>query len=80
MGRVYDKASHRRNARKAKERDGWTCQRCGTTPADHPLGRSNITAAHIIPPAVGGSNAVSNYVTLCLRCHGMVDGGRRYNR
>ena len=51
--------------RKAKERDGWTCRRCGATYRE-----KFIAAAHINGKGMGGdaglrSSDPSDYVSLC---------------
>lgn len=43
-------------------RDGYTCRNCG---AD----KIELHAHHIVPLSVGGSNELSNLVTLCRECH-----------
>jgi 5-methylcytosine-specific restriction endonuclease McrA len=42
-------------------RDGYTCQKCG--------GKDNLQAHHIRHRSNGGTNTVSNGVTLCEDCH-----------
>lgn len=49
-------------AERVKERDGHTCNECGTT--------SNLHAHHIVPLNRGGSDTMGNMVTLCQSCHG----------
>jgi hypothetical protein len=43
------------------ERDGWTCQRCGS--------HHDLTVDHIVPRAGGGSDDPSNLQTLCRSCN-----------
>ncbi len=43
-------------------RDGWQCQRCGVK-------NTEIHAHHLIPLSLGGSNDISNLITLCKNCH-----------
>lgn len=47
------------------ERDGHKCQICYTD--------SKLTAHHIKPRDSGGSDDVRNGITLCLRCHDIVE-------
>jgi hypothetical protein len=76
-----------RKARAIKQRDDHTCQGCGTSPRDFsdsesdgsPRGcgddESELHAHHIVPLGCGGSNAMSNLITLCETCHGRVHAG-----
>lgn len=48
-------------------RDGYKCQHCDS--------QSNLQAHHITPRSKGGSNAVSNGLTLCKECHDSLHGG-----
>ena len=49
---------------KAKERDGYECQKCGRD------GNStNLHAHHIHPSYAGGEDKLENLVTLCSHCH-----------
>jgi len=59
----------RRVSKLVRERDG-SCVRCGST--------RQLTAHHMIPVRVDPSLALDadNCVTLCRRCHGIVEGGR----
>ena len=43
------------------ERDHHKCQKCGAT--------EDLTIDHIIPLALGGSNDLSNFHTLCQSCN-----------
>jgi len=49
-------------SRAVKERDGWRCVRCGASGVE-------LHAHHIVPLSRGGSNDMSNLVTLCRACH-----------
>lgn len=51
-------------ARKAKERDGMECVKCG-----HSGSPSSLHAHHIVPLSFGGSDATENLATLCSHCH-----------
>jgi hypothetical protein len=77
-----------RKARAIRKRDGHKCQGCGTSPRDFsdseadgsPRGcgdedANELHVHHICPLGAGGSNARSNLITLCDKCHGKVHGG-----
>lgn len=51
---------------RVKERDGYRCVRCGV---DH----LPLHAHHIIPLSKGGSNRLSNLITLCEDCHADIE-------
>jgi hypothetical protein len=48
-------------------RDKYTCQHCGD--------KSNLQAHHIIPRSKGGTNRISNGITLCGDCHSGLHAG-----
>jgi hypothetical protein len=51
------------------KRDNYTCQYCGVK-ADYSSFNSNIIEVHhILPVQYGGSNDISNGITLCQKCH-----------
>ena len=52
-------------------RDDWTCQHCGTQSGPHARGSGGVRlhAHHSRPRSEGGSNHLSNLVTLCEPCH-----------
>lgn len=50
------------------QRDDGKCQGCGTSTGEFHI-------HHICPLGAGGSNAMSNLITLCDECHGRVHGG-----
>lgn len=50
------------------QRDNWTCQFCGI----HCSGR-NIACHHIIKERLGGAHKQENLVTVCRRCHNLLD-------
>lgn len=60
---------HRRLKRQALLRDNHTCVMCHAS--NHPDNPSDVllTADHIIPVAQGGKYILSNYRTLCYKCH-----------
>lgn len=47
----------------AKERDGFTCQKCGLRDP------ATVEGHHIEPLSVGGIDSVGNVSTLCESCH-----------
>ena len=65
-----------RQARKARERDNHTCQRCGIT---QELYGKRLTVHHIVPFRKFGlerykeANDLANLVTLCASCHQTVE-------
>jgi hypothetical protein len=73
LNRRLDRAPWRRLRREVYERDNWTCQECGcrclnTKDAKaHP--KRKIQAHHVVPRRFGGSDELSNLVTLCMSCH-----------
>jgi hypothetical protein len=51
-------------------RDDWACQHCGTQSGPHASGEGvRLHAHHTQPRSEGGSNHLSNLVTLCEPCH-----------
>jgi hypothetical protein len=53
-------------APKARRRDGWCCQACGTTV------EAILTVHHVIPVELRGRDILSNLRTLCANCHRLV--------
>ena len=51
---------HQRLARAAINQHPW-CAVCGST--------NDLTADHVVPLSKGGTNTLSNYQVLCLRCN-----------
>ena len=63
----YDSPEWRELRRSVFERDHFRCQRCL-------LGRKrDLTCHHIMPVTDGGSDDRSNLITLCERCHTIVE-------
>ena len=62
-----------KKTRKCKifDRDGNKCINCGST--------VDLTIDHIIPKCAGGTNAIDNLQTLCLRCNS-IKGHRNINK
>jgi len=54
--------------KKCRERDNWTCRRCGS----HATGK-RFHAHHIIPRGFGGVDTLDNLVGLCNVCHAAVE-------
>ncbi len=79
LARRLDTAEWRRTRVEVYERDNWTCQECGcrclnTKDAKaHP--KRKIQAHHVVPRRFGGSDELSNLVTLCMSCHHKREGG-----
>lgn len=48
------------------KRDGYRCVNCGQTGTE-------LHVHHIIPRSEGGTNDLSNLVTLCAKCHSIQD-------
>lgn len=51
-------------------RDGWTCQMCKNEYFGDNL---DLTAHHIKPRKKGGSNKLSNLISLCNSCHNIAE-------
>jgi hypothetical protein len=49
-------------SRSVRERDGYRCSYCGSS-------NLGLHTHHVIPLSRGGSNAMSNLMTLCEKCH-----------
>jgi predicted restriction endonuclease len=61
---------------KVLEAFGRRCYFCGH-PGDDGNGRG-LTQAHIVAHRQGGGEDIGNVVLACRRCHGRMDGSRRY--
>lgn len=51
------------------KRDNYECQGCPNNE------NRELNVHHIVPLGCGGTNAMSNLMALCSRCHGRVHGG-----
>jgi DNA-binding transcriptional ArsR family regulator len=51
------------------ERDGYTCQECGTEVGSEDSEIPTANVHHIEPISEGGSNEKENLITLCTGCH-----------
>jgi len=71
----YRGADWHKQRRLALARDDYKCQRCGVKQEE--LDRE-LTVHHILPYHDGGTNDLSNLVTLCMTCHFKVEP--RYRR
>jgi 5-methylcytosine-specific restriction endonuclease McrA/transposase-like protein len=73
LDRRLDRAEWRRLRRQVYERDGWMCCDCGCKCLSvkdakaHPKRR--IQCHHVVGRRDGGSDELSNLVTLCVSCH-----------
>jgi hypothetical protein len=73
LARQLDRAEWRRVRRLVYERDNWTCQDCGCRCLNtrdskkHP--KRKIQAHHIVSRRHGGTDDLSNLITLCMSCH-----------
>jgi 5-methylcytosine-specific restriction endonuclease McrA len=56
----------KRLRQQARERDHYTCRRCGR---HDPTGQT-LHAHHVAPISEGGTDTLDNVVTLCVTCHG----------
>lgn len=64
-------------SKQIRERDGWTCQRCGGDYSD-PARHRYLSAAHCFTRAIGRKPGglrydPSNLLSLCYGCHVVVD-------
>ena len=59
--------SYERNKLDMYRRDSYHCRLCKTT--------HNLTPHHIVFRSQGGTDDLSNLLTLCLRCHDAVHAG-----
>jgi 5-methylcytosine-specific restriction endonuclease McrA len=55
--------------REAMERDNHQCRECET--------KKDLTVYHVIPRSAGGTDALDNLVTLCRKCHVMIEDLRK---
>lgn len=56
--------------RKILVRDKYTCQRCGKSSRNG----KGLSIHHIVPRSNGGTDRKSNLLTLCDKCHDLVEG------
>ncbi|MDP8238956.1 MAG: HNH endonuclease [Candidatus Hatepunaea meridiana] len=54
---------------RVKERDGFTCRRCGRSVLKEPPGTLNLEIDHIKPWSKGGETVIENLETLCRECN-----------
>lgn len=55
----------------AKQRDNFTCKRCGITEQDSILlYKTQLQVDHIVPYRISKDSSLSNLQTLCCKCHG----------
>ena len=48
-------------------RDGWRCVRCRL--------HGGLDPHHIVPRSQGGGDVLTNLLSLCRKCHRLMDGG-----
>lgn len=60
-------SEHGKAQKKGKERDGYTCQICGS--------HDDVEGHHMIDYQYGGAADVDNIITLCRECHKKVHRG-----
>jgi 5-methylcytosine-specific restriction endonuclease McrA len=58
---ALDKAAWQRTRKAVRRRDGEACRNCGST--------ARLSVHHLLPAALGGSDDMSNLITLCGVCH-----------
>jgi hypothetical protein len=58
----------------ALERDGQACQVCGLKQSD---AKKELTVHHIKPYHEGGTNELSNLITVCMSCHFSLEPRRK---
>ena len=70
IGKEYQTSEYEGNnwRQKVLWRDKYICQKCGKV--------ENLQAHHIIFRSEGGTNAVSNGITLCDECHKDLHDGK----
>jgi len=61
MGMAAREKDWGRVRRAVLDRDGWRCRECGRA--------ARLEVHHKRPLKDGGSNALDNLATLCVRCH-----------
>src|ERR1022692_3604553 len=58
---LLDPVSYRRLCQQVRERDGWRCQKCGSS--------HDLQVHHILPRSKLGDDVAENLITLCNTCH-----------
>lgn len=66
----YEKPYWKKQASRARKRDGYKCCRCGKR---FEKGTWQLDVHHIVPLCEGGSDHLSNLESLCRRCHRKAD-------
>jgi len=64
--------------KKVYKRDDYGCAHCGINGGPH--GNAELHAHHIVPKSRGGSDNISNLITLCNECHKAVHSKNRNPR
>ena len=66
------KQAYRRLLKRAMERDGWRCQKCGSL--------KDLQVHHRITRSRQGNDSLANLVTLCAYCHMEEHGQLSYSK
>ncbi|WP_417936021.1 HNH endonuclease [Haloarcula saliterrae] len=64
-----------RRRRQVYKRDNYECQNCGQK--GRRRGDAELHAHHVVPKSVGGSDKLSNLITVCKSCHGSIHNGNQ---
>jgi len=68
--RAYRGPGYDRQRPKVLKRDNYTCQRCGIT---QEAIDKELDVHHKVPYKLGGTNELSNLISLCRRCHNILE-------
>lgn len=81
FNKSLDTAAWRRIRQEVYRRDDWKCQDCGVQTLSLSRSRAEpkrrVQAHHIIARRNGGTDELSNLVTLCMSCHHKREGAAR---
>lgn len=58
--------------KKVYRKDGYQCQNCQAYGG--PKGNAELRAHHVVPVSKGGTNEMSNLITVCEKCHKSIHG------
>ena len=70
----YRGADWRKQRAKALERDKYICQKCGVNQENI---KRELTVHHILPYHDGGTNELTNLITVCMSCHFSMEPRRK---
>jgi hypothetical protein len=62
----YESPFWKDRAQEVRKRDNYSCQKCG---GNGPRDKIELHVHHIVPRGRGGSDALTNLITLCKICH-----------